>query len=191
MCGEKLPRSVSEGSSSGSPPHVRGQALAPPVRAAVERITPACAGKSDWDEVYVKLVKDHPRVCGEKFDTPGFYIVLPGSPPRMRGKGERKTGKTRRVGITPAYAGKRDGKDQRHAAVWDHPRVCGEKFYIVLPLYNLLGSPPRMRGKVSSFSLPSLSPRITPAYAGKSVQQLSLVNMAWDHPRVCGEKCVR
>ena len=67
MCGEKLFAVRVFCPYVGSPPHVRGKALAPPVRAAVERITPACAGKSDWDEVYVKLVKDHPRMCGEKF----------------------------------------------------------------------------------------------------------------------------
>ena len=55
--------------------------------------------------------------------------------------------------------------------VEDHPRVCGEKFYIVLPLYNLLGSPPRMRGKVSGEPLTSATARITPAYAGKRAAQ--------------------
>ena len=148
MCGEKLPRSVSEGSSSGSPPHVRGKALAPPVRAAVERITPACAGKSDWDEVYVKLVKDHPRVCGEKFDTPGFYIVLPGSPPRMRGKVLCSFPALGCGGITPAYAGKSFTSFYHCTTFWDHPRVCGEKSrHFLCPLFPL-GSPPRMRGKV-------------------------------------------
>ena len=29
---------------------------------------------------------------------------------------------------------------------------------------------------------------ITPAYAGKRVRYNSFLRMAWDHPRVCGEK---
>ena len=45
-----------------------------------------------------------------------------------------------------------------------------------------------MRGKVPGLLLQHLTHGITPAYAGKSIQQLSLVNVAWDHPRVCGEK---
>ena len=51
-----------------------------------------------------------------------------------------------------------------------------------------LGSPPCVRGKdlvaVSLFALD----RITPAYAGKSVLLVHILDRPWDHPRVCGEK---
>ena len=51
-----------------------------------------------------------------------------------------------------------------------------------------LGSPPRMRGKVS-FGLWNLNAHgITPAYAGKSQFCGLDKNRFWDHPRVCGEK---
>ena len=52
----------------------------------VERITPACAGKS-WHIVVAALpAEDHPRVCGEKFNNPEFGEIRTGSPPRVRGK---------------------------------------------------------------------------------------------------------
>ena len=34
------------------------------------RITPACAGISDWVELEKDLKGDHPRVCGDKIHTP-------------------------------------------------------------------------------------------------------------------------
>ena len=32
-----------------------------------DRITPACAGKSNFCTILGKMVEDHPRVCGEKY----------------------------------------------------------------------------------------------------------------------------
>ena len=52
-----------------------------------------------------------------------------------------------------------------------------------------LGSPPRMRGKVSLEDVLYRDRGITPAYAGKSSSNLSMFNSSRDHPRVCGEKC--
>ena len=53
-------------------------------------ITPAYAGKSCASFCVVLREKDHPRVCGEKQDTLKFQPWVRGSPPRMRGKGERR-----------------------------------------------------------------------------------------------------
>ena len=47
-----------------------------------------------------------------------------------------------------------------------------------------------MRGKVPAGFLEVVQPRITPAYAGKSVISGSLWLSSRDHPRVCGEKWV-
>ena len=72
------------------------------------------------------------------------------------------------LGITPAYAGKRYCLALVLFFARDHPRVCGEKLIRPLCLLRLLGSPPRMRGKVSPASLSLFPAWITPAYAGKS-----------------------
>ena len=50
------------------------------------------------------------------------------------------------------------------------------------------GSPPRMRGKVTSALGTIVSFGITPAYAGKSRSSWASNCRSWDHPRVCGEK---
>ena len=106
----------------------------------------------------------------------------------MRGKGLYVFVRSRKHPITPAYAGKRKFANSYGISVWDHPRVCGEKgFFRIVRLYHM-GSPPRMRGKVSVFWVSSLILRITPAHAGKSpVWRLHLLPRT-DHPRVCGEK---
>ena len=51
-----------------------------------------------------------------------------------------------------------------------------------------LGSPPRMRGKAYSLDPLNGVSGITPAYAGKSCIRPAGLLLAWDHPRVCGEK---
>ena len=70
----------------------------------------------------------------------------------------------------------------------DHPRVCGEKSVLCRCCCLALGSPPRMRGKVKSDACPRPRLGITPAYAGKSREELREIATEEDHPRVCGEK---
>ena len=50
----------------GSPPHVRGKVYEQMLQQAGRGITPACAGKSEYDPSAVRMAKDHPRMCGEK-----------------------------------------------------------------------------------------------------------------------------
>ena len=52
---------------------------------------------------------------------------MPGSPPRMRGKGRGGRAGQPEPGITPACAGKRRCPRFRPGKTRDHPRVCGEK----------------------------------------------------------------
>ena len=70
-----------------------------------------------------------------------------GSPPRMRGKVKIRDETPEAAGITPAYAGKRRSVPRSVVRLGDHPRVCGEKSFTVGGKLNLMGSPPRMRGK--------------------------------------------
>ena len=50
------------------------------------RITPACAGKRDISVIRFYVMKDHPRVCGEKEIPVWVGDCDLGSPPRVRGK---------------------------------------------------------------------------------------------------------
>ena len=108
----------------------------------------------------------------------------------MRGKGNFHVVTHTKVGITPAYAGKRIAELQTPAVSWDHPRVCGEKRLRLVFICGMLGSPPRMRGKVENTVEKHTDHRITPAYAGKSYAPAFSFPILEDHPRVCGEKTV-
>ena len=67
VCGEKL-RIVEVGRvKEGSPPRVRGKVAPHLLSSCVSGITPACAGKSLDSRTVCRRLRDHPRVCGEKF----------------------------------------------------------------------------------------------------------------------------
>ena len=111
---------------------------------------------------------DHPRGCGENHEGKVVSAVHQGSPPRMRGKPVTKQLWHRRVGITPADAGK-----TRHAMLaanrrWDHPRGCGENGAIKDSGNRTKGSPPQVRGKHADSIRAIGKIRITPAGAGKT-----------------------
>ena len=157
--------------SIGSPPRMRGKASSLRRRRSISR--------------------DHPRVCGEKQTGRRVLSLQEGSPPRMRGKADVPGDKIDFSRITPAYAGKRTVYEVMPFIIGDHPRVCGEKFPFGTGPAAGQGSPPRMRGKVLIDVHGYYASRITPAYAGKSIFHGFTPKSCGDHPRVCGEKCLR
>ena len=90
------------------------------------RITPAYAGKTYMSVANSGASRDHPRVCGENFYPQQLMRVITGSPPRMRGKRQKKGYFFSAGGITPAYAGKTAKPPTEKLTKRDHPRVCGE-----------------------------------------------------------------
>ena len=66
VCGEKCDFADECTSPLGSPPRVRGKVLLKLEYTFAIRITPACAGKRKREPLTKHMVKDHPRVCGEK-----------------------------------------------------------------------------------------------------------------------------
>ena len=66
VCGEKCGCGRSDFVAAGSPPRVRGKDSPDNKNISGRGITPACAGKSDMSFPRRLLLRDHPRVCGEK-----------------------------------------------------------------------------------------------------------------------------
>ena len=155
----------------GSPPRMRGKGLPQGHRGRDRGITPAYAGKSRQRGRGGRGRQDHPRVCGEKPECPPGTPSCAKSPPRMRGKAINGVSQRKDRRITPAYAGKSapDRPTPRRPA--DHPRVCGEKFLCIAEPVCGLGSPPRMRGKVTRLYALADKEGITPAYAGKRLKR--------------------
>ena len=168
VCGEKGVYAMLYTGLWGSPPHVRGKVLVPAIKRFAQRITPAYAGKRSPPLFPLRSPEDHPRMCGEKLSCLLLQWCFLGSPPRMRGKVRAQCVQRDCVGITPAYAGKRDLFPAGKTAPRDHPRVCGEKAQRARGLNLILGSPPHVRGKDTAGLVRMTTPRITPACAGKS-----------------------
>ncbi len=188
MCGEKHDHIWVPFRDGGSPPRVRGKVGRALPCGSPERITPACAGKSDLLFPTGMRRKDHPRVCGEKGVRKSCSIVSRGSPPRLRGKGVITISRRPNPRITPACAGKRHQIAGESCCGQDYPRVCGEKIARCFSCITVAGSPPRVRGKVNFCRCHPVTARIIPACAGKSsIDFLPGIGYK-DHPRVCGEK---
>ncbi len=66
LCGEKGKISGSLSTPAGSPPPMRGKALDKDLSIPKDRITPAYAGKRFLSGMLRRLIRDHPRLCGEK-----------------------------------------------------------------------------------------------------------------------------
>ena len=188
VCGEKLMQMLVIRRLLGSPPRMRGKEAAHVLSQLLSGITPAYAGKRHTGGTTCFCRKDHPRVCGEKPVGAEMGAIVPGSPPRMRGKEWIVWNTEPAERITPAYAGKRQASRRSSMASRDHPRVCGEKTYRSNYERCVQGSPPRMRGKVGQCIPDPAGLGITPAYAGKSSAARITSSSIGDHPRVCGEK---
>ena len=107
LCGEKPAKISVDGYVTGSPPPMRGKVAHNAVCWQLLRITPAYAGKSRLPLKQGGSTLDHPRLCGEKLNSGSKCKFQLGSPPPMRGKGQKT--------------------ERRKKLMEDHPRLCGEK----------------------------------------------------------------
>ena len=107
LCGEKCPAFEILQLNQGSPPPMRGKVVQHLFSLFETGITPAYAGKSSAFVCNFGLCKDHPRLCGEKFNCFTKFRRRLGSPPPMRGKDAKAADDLNTKRITPAYAGKR------------------------------------------------------------------------------------
>ena len=168
VCGKNVYRLIIPQLATGSPPRVREKLL---VRLRIKvngGITPACAGKTNSDNVSLSFGGDHPRVCGKNISTDWKFYDIEGSSPRVREKPER-TGITDTSNrITPACAGKTHKTKLRSLWPRDHPRECGKNVADNFHLFDCLGSPPRVREKRQYQDIFFLFHGITPASAGKT-----------------------
>ena len=132
----------------GSSPLTRGKVLGAFSAGLGAGIIPAYAGKSASCSSQAKLVRDHPRLRGEKIPRYPVQMVSPGSSPLTRGKVGLWLIYLTFIRIIPAYAGK------SHCIMFglplseDHPRLRGEKILKILRRSKSIGSSPLTRGKV-------------------------------------------
>ena len=174
----------------GSPPHMRGKARSRTLGRVHCRITPAYAGKRTRRNRSPSLLRDHPRICGEKEVDDETEKNVEGSPPHMRGKDALAGRDIELIRITPAYAGKSFRAVSFRGPDQDHPRICGEKLLLGFFHGLAVGSPPHMRGKEAVVAVVGVVVGITPAYAGKSAACSSSPRRAsGSPPHMRGKAC--
>ena len=126
-CGENTSMAMTQASTTGSPPRMRGKRAQPSPAPFWSRITPprmrgkhttpaaqspgpgitpAHAGKTPACQSSQAPPWDHPRACGENHGRQLDFDGEKGSPPRMRGKQQGGRADRESEGITPAHAGK-------------------------------------------------------------------------------------
>ena len=105
----------------------------------------------------------------------------------MRGRPLRTKAAEKEIRNTPAYAGKTFYRGTKYSRLWKHPRVCGEDCRSGRRLNTSMETPPRMRGRRSSYIQRYTAGGNTPAYAGKTKRRCLLQMRIRKHPRVCGE----
>ena len=168
VCGKNNPRSVMQLKGWGSPPRVREELCIRLFIRTIDRITPACAGRTSRTANSFHGHGDHPRVCGKNLGDDLKTKLLPGSPPRVREELKADTTGARQDRITPACAGRTSGVIADIDRTKDHPRVCGKNTTAIRrPIYTR-GSPPRVREELYQAAEQSGRVGITPACAGRT-----------------------
>ena len=171
----------------GSSPRMRGTHLVDGLVGLGRGIIPAYAGNTGRWLPDIRSRRDHPRVCGEHQMITSAISSARGSSPRMRGTRAVSSRMPLRDGIIPAYAGNTHTNNHRSGGAWDHPRVCGEHFYVRTQDGEMRGSSPRMRGTPVRLRNRRPVRGIIPAYAGNTQCARMRSRFDGDHPRVCGE----
>ena len=166
---------------------MRGKPISDAPSTRIWGITPADAGKTCSATNSAKTSWDHPRGCGENHFASTIFCAISGSPPQVRGKRREGIVAACNVRITPAGAGKTHRDFLKQGFTQDHPRRCGENYFLPKKGLTRTGSPPRMRGKLSFLCDNNGEIRITPAHAGKTYHAELFSGKLEDHPRACGE----
>ena len=150
VCGENTLENLEKRGVHGSSPRVRGKRQLASQRPCFRGLIPACAGKTFSGEDFTGGKRAHPRVCGENGRGAPPQLHKAGSSPRVRGKQKGSTFDFEWNGLIPACAGKTRTRPCGHAAMPAHPRVCGENPHAGYTSIHVLGSSPRVRGKLAA-----------------------------------------
>ena len=168
MCGEHRTGRPYFAIVQGSSPHVRGALLHLRVDARDRGIIPACAGSTHHESDGADDERDHPRMCGEHFQTKRARIRLSGSSPHVRGAPHLMAELRGQSGIIPACAGSTALISINSPVSRDHPRMCGEHCFSGIAIRTAPGSSPHVRGAPGRWRSEPPGTGIIPACAGST-----------------------
>ena len=187
VCGEASRNRCRLVRHRGPSPRVRGSPGHRRPRPARDGSIPACAGKPSMPASKARVIRVHPRVCGEADWEAALTLVENGPSPRVRGSLAVRAVAAPRPGSIPACAGKPSPGERRHRPSGVHPRVCGEAASGVADRRGSPGPSPRVRGSRHRAARPGVVARSIPACAGKPSGWRGRGCRMEVHPRVCGE----
>ena len=167
-CGANAPTMLSNTPSTGSSPRMRGKQRQPQPKPCSIRIIPAHAGQTSPRWLAPSFRTDHPRACGANGLRQAGADLKDGSSPRMRGKRYPLRRRRSSGRIIPAHAGQTGLLLKNIGEIPDHPRACGANDVGCAVNLELVGSSPRMRGKLIQGSFSLFRTRIIPAHAGQT-----------------------
>ena len=167
-CGEYEIHDLTKALIQGSPPLTRGIHSQKKKQRRLSRFTPAHAGNTHPEILFLLRLQVHPRSRGEYKALDlfrGFYL---GSPPLTRGILSNYFFLPLRYRFTPAHAGNTVLTAALSLSIEVHPRSRGEYTGLNALRIFALGSPPLTRGILSQdLRLCSIT-RFTPAHAGNT-----------------------
>ena len=187
VCGENCLHASVRLQIGGSPPRVWGKLAGATSRTDPRWFTPTCVGKTRRQPYSHFEAMVHPHVCGENGLARTFSTVYQGSPPRVWGKPSRPCGSSRSYRFTPTCVGKTCAIVTKECLVSVHPHVCGENLNELDSGHAIVGSPPRVWGKLGLRVVWIPAIRFTPTCVGKTCQCIGKQPDLAVHPHVCGE----
>ena len=167
--GENTRSRISRVSASGSSPLTRGKPSAVGVRAPLERLIPAHAGKTSHGPSRARARTAHPRSRGENCPGCPDGCWGRGSSPLTRGKPVEAGRTIADARLIPAHAGKTRCPRGRSGRGQAHPRSRGENVAKMTRGGSTIGSSPLTRGKHHEPPWRRRRQRLIPAHAGKTV----------------------
>lgn len=193
---------VNDYTHPGTPPHMRGIPLRPPLHTAPGGSPPVNSGNT-WFLKRTKICQgSSPRMRGIPL-RPLAHSDATEPPPRIAGNAPftiqeeptppmRGTHHFRAVGAaivrhTPAYAESTHSSGSTRRLARDHPRICGEHEQYLIACSTVPGSSPRMRGARPFMPPSNQRSGITPAYARNTTPVTRRRAPKKGQPRICGE----
>ena len=134
-----------------------------------------------------KLLGLTPAPAGNTVTRLGFCGLFSGLPPRLRGTLAVAQESCSYVRFTPAPAGNTSGRSGQIGCASVYPRACGEHVRTRVERHACVGLPPRLRGTPTLFEGVQRARRFTPAPAGNTYVETSVVQNLPVYPRACGE----
>ena len=186
-CGDDLRVGWVQPAPTGRPPRVRGRHARLPLGRVLVGKTPAGAGTTQRKGLAEPAAEEDPRGCGDDVSQSSIVPSAGGRPPRVRGRREVGLGRDVDEGKTPAGAGTTATAGRRDPTAGEDPRGCGDDTTYEGETLDMVGRPPRVRGRPRRDDVAERGHRKTPAGAGTTGRSSRSTPGRREDPRGCGD----